>query len=229
MLLMQDIWKSFGKRAVLRGITLELAPHGITCLLGASGCGKSTLLRIVAGLEKADAGNVLADPLRCATVFQDPRLLPWLTVEENLRLALPSRCPEALSRMEEALDMVQLSVRLLDTMPRELSGGMAQRVGVARALLRAPDILLMDEPFAALDAITRSRLQDMLLGMAENMRCLFVTHDIHEAFRIARRICIMDQGIITGVFQAEDFSDPGRRNSVRRHILRHLNLKESDQ
>lgn len=226
MQLLQGIEKSFGTLNVLRGVTLDLAPHGVTCLLGASGCGKSTLLRITAGLEIADAGKVFIPPRFCATVFQDPRLLSWLTVQENLRLALPSACPDALPRIVHTLEMVQLSPRLLRAMPRELSGGMAQRVGVARALLRSPDLLLMDEPFASLDAITRTRLQDMLLSVTGATPCLFVTHDIHEAFRLARRICLMEQGVITEVFSSEDFSDPQRRASARARILHRLNLKE---
>lgn len=228
MRLLEGIEKSFDGRSVLRGVTLDLVPHGVTCLLGASGCGKSTILRIAAGLERADAGHVLTDPALSAIVFQDPRLLPWLTVEENLRLALPAFCPDAPARIKSVLDMVQLSLRLLRSMPRELSGGMAQRVGVARALLRTPDILLMDEPFAALDAITRSKLQDMLLSVTGDRSCLFVTHDIHEAFRLARCICVMDRGVITDAFPSEDFSEPDRRAAVRRLILRHLNLKELD-
>ncbi len=226
MKLLQGITKSFGNLMVLRGVTLELAPCGVTCLLGASGCGKSTLLRIAAGLESPDVGNVFIQPNLCATVFQDPRLLPWLTVQENLRLALPAVCPDALPQIVRALDMVQLSPRLLHAMPRELSGGMAQRVGVARALLRTPDILLMDEPFAALDAITRNKLQDMLLAVAGDIPCLFVTHDIHEAFRLASRICIMDRGTINAVFSSEEFAEPEHRASARDRILHHLNLKE---
>ena len=153
--LIQGIHKRFGEHEVLRGATVSLAGEGITCLLGSSGCGKSTLLRVAAGLERADRGQVLVPAAECAMVFQDPRLLPWLTTGENLRLALPRRCPDAAERIEKALAMVELSPALCRSMPRELSGGMAQRVGVARALLRSPRILLMDEPFASLDAITR--------------------------------------------------------------------------
>lgn len=226
MKILENIHKSFGQLHVLQGLSLELPPSGITCLLGTSGCGKSTLLRITAGLEQADSGTIFPDQDRCAMVFQDPRLLPWLTVKENLRLALPSSCPDAMQRMHDVLGMVQLSPRVLNTMPRELSGGMAQRVGVARALMQEPELLLMDEPFAALDAITREKLQNMLAGLARNIRCLFVTHDLRETFRIADRICVMDAGTISEYFDAPDFSDPEQRAEVRRRIVAHLNIKE---
>lgn len=225
-LILKGIHKSFGSLHVLRGVDCELVPAGITCLLGASGCGKSTLLRIAAGLEVADAGETFTDPERCAVVFQDPRLLPWLTVGENLRLALPASCPEAGKRIAETLAMVELSPSLVSAMPRELSGGMAQRVGVARALLRSPDILLMDEPFAALDAITRQKLQAMLRGLMAASRCLFVTHDIGESFSIADRICVMDKGVITECYPASAFSTPERRKLIRQNIVSHLNKKE---
>lgn len=226
MKILEGIHKSFGSIPVLRGISLELPPSGITCLLGSSGCGKSTLLRIAAGLEQADKGVIFPDPQRCAMVFQDPRLLPWLTVKENLKLALPSPCSDTAHRLNAVLNMVQLPARVLGAMPRELSGGMAQRVGVARALLREPELLLMDEPFASLDAITREKLQNMLAGLARNIRCLFVTHDLREAFRIACRICVMEAGGISETFDAPEFSDPEQLAKVRRRIVAHLNIKE---
>lgn len=226
MPLLRGIGKSFGSHEVLCGTDLDLAPQGITCLLGASGCGKSTLLRITAGLEKPDSGRVLVRPEECAVVFQDPRLLPWLTTGENLRLALPRRCPDALSRMKGALAMVELSPDLLSAMPRELSGGMAQRVGVARALLRSPRILLMDEPFASLDAITRARLQIMLKKLMSRSLCLFVTHDVEEALRVGRRLCVMEHGVISESCDLDENPGSERRDLIRRNILTHLNTKE---
>ncbi len=227
VLLLRGIRKSFGRHEVLCGADLALAPQGITCLLGASGCGKSTLLRIAAGLEQPDAGTVTAAPSECAVVFQDPRLLPWLSTGENLRLALPDACPDALSRMKDALAMVELAPGLLSAMPRELSGGMAQRVGVARALLRSPRILLMDEPFAALDAITRERLQAMLKKLMARSLCLLVTHDMEEAMRVGSRLCVMENGVIAESFDLAEDSGPERRDVIRRNILTHLNTKES--
>ena len=224
--LLRGIRKTFGAREVLRRADMFLAPHGITCLLGASGCGKSTLLRIAAGLEAPDAGVVLARPEECAMVFQDPRLLPWLTAGENLRLALPPSCPDATTRISQALAMVELPPDVLSAMPRELSGGMAQRVGVARALLRSPRIMLMDEPFAALDAITREKLQNMLKKLMSLSLCLLVTHDMEEALRVGNRLCVMDRGMIVESFDISEHTDPERRNFIRRNILTHLNTKE---
>ena len=231
MLILERIEKSFGEHRVLRGVSLELAPAGITCLLGASGCGKSTLLRIAAGLEQADSGLVRSRPEDCAVVFQDPRLLPWLTVRENLRLALPGMTGrrEAGAAIEQALAMVELPAAASRSLPRELSGGMAQRVGVARALLRQPRILLMDEPFAALDAITRAKLQDMLVSLTANAHCLFVTHDIAEAFRVARRICVMQEGGIARTFEAADFAQPEQRRALRKLIVEQLGIREKEQ
>lgn len=223
--LLRKVTKAFGAHEVLCGATLELAPCGITCLLGASGCGKSTLLRIAAGLERADGGDILTRPEECAMVFQDARLLPWLTVGENLRLALPSSCADAASRMQNALAMVELAPELLSTMPRELSGGMAQRVGVARALLRSPRILLMDEPFASLDAITRERLQNMLKKLMKSSLCLLVTHDMEEALRVGSRLCVMEQGVISETFDLSEGSGSERRELIRETILRRLNTR----
>ena len=231
MLILENIHKSFGEKAVLRDVSLELAPSGITCLLGASGCGKSTLLRIAAGLEKADSGSVNSQPEDCAMVFQDPRLLPWLTAGENLRLALPGSLSgrEAAAGIERALAMVELPASAARSMPRELSGGMAQRVGVARALLRKPRLMLMGEPFAALDAITRANLQDMLRTLMRESHCLFVTHDISEAFRVAERICIMHEGLIARRFEAPEFATQEQRRGLRKLIVEQLGLKDRDR
>lgn len=189
----------FGSREILRGLTLDLTQGGITCLLGPSGCGKSTLLRLAAGLLHPNSGTVGLPASQTAMVFQEPRLLPWLTVAENLGLALPPALSGTtrLERIRQALHTVCLE-GVERRMPRELSGGMAQRVGIARALLCAPSFLLMDEPFAALDAITRGQLQSMLTELiaARRCTCLFVTHDIQEALNIAHTLAVLQNGVI---------------------------------
>lgn len=220
---LQEVRFGFGPRPVLNHVTLTLKRGGINCLLGPSGCGKSTLLRVVAGLLQPDSGRVLVSPTHCATVFQDPRLLPWLTVAENLELALAGQARQQRSgRIHQALAQVQLA----DThklLPRELSGGMAQRVGIARALLRAPQLLLMDEPFSALDAITRHELQTVLreLMATQQTTCLFITHDIHEATLLGQRLFVMQNGRITQQWDA-----PWNAPAIQQQIVQALNQAE---
>jgi len=219
---LDTISKRFGDHSVLNGVSLSLIQGGITCLLGPSGCGKSTLLRVAGNLLPADDGRVLIDSRECAMVFQEPRLLPWLTVEENLGLAIRNRTRAEMGlAVQEALRQVELgSIEKL--LPRELSGGMAQRVGLARALLRHPRFLLMDEPFAALDAITRSILQTMLVGLIaeRQITCLFVTHDINEALLIARHVHVMQNGAIT--FDSPVPREGGDHFLIHQQILSHL-------
>lgn len=231
MIAFADVIKSFGDRRVLNGMTLDMAERGITCLLGASGCGKSTALRVAAGLIAPDAGSLHIPAGSCGVVFQDSRLLPWLTTEENLALALPSaqRGAEAALRVAQVLREVALDPRETGKLfPRELSGGMAQRAGIARAMLRNPRILMMDEPFASLDAMTRSDLQLMLKTLVEeqDMACLFVTHDMEEAFSLARRIVIMRDGRTAAMFERNDFSTLEKREHVRDNILTCLGRKK---
>ncbi len=231
MIAFADVIKSFGDRRVLNGMTLDMAERGITCLLGASGCGKSTALRVTAGLIAPDAGSLHIPAGSCGVVFQDSRLLPWLTTEENLALALPSaqRGAEAALRVAQVLREVALDPRETGKLfPRELSGGMAQRAGIARAMLRNPRILMMDEPFASLDAMTRSDLQLMLKTLVEeqDMACLFVTHDMEEAFSLARRIVIMRDGRTAAMFERNDFSTSEKREHVRDNILTCLGRKK---
>ena len=238
---LETVSKRFGGHAVLNAISLSLVRGGITCLLGPSGCGKSTLLRVAASLLPADGGRVLIDPRDCAMVFQEPRLLPWLTVGENLALPLGKKDKaDRKNAVRSALALVELGDigRLL---PRELSGGMAQRVGLARALLRRPRFLLMDEPFAALDAITRSVLQKMLVELISEQKitCLFVTHDINEALLIARHVHVMKNGAI--IFEhrtsgeRENGGAPGSdpdsscsQEFIKQQILTHLQKTDED-
>lgn len=194
---LSHVGKRFDGKWVLRDVSLALPRGEIVCLLGTSGCGKSTVLRILAGLLAADCGEVHLPANACAMVFQEPRLLPWLTVAENLALALPfwQRRKDKAAAIANVLRQMQLP-EVGRMMPGELSGGMAQRIGIARALLQRPEVLLMDEPFAALDAINRRHQQDYLREVVADRSCLFVTHDIDEALRIATHILVLAQGEI---------------------------------
>jgi ABC-type nitrate/sulfonate/bicarbonate transport system ATPase subunit len=188
----------------LRDVTLSVERGQILALLGPSGCGKSTLLRIVAGLDRDYAGSVdwTDDPhgrdndrLRCATVFQTDSTLPWMTIHENVRLGLSSlrlSRDEVARRIEWALDLVGLS-GFTRAYPHELSGGMRQRVAIARALATRPRLLLMDEPFAALDAQTRLVMQQELLRLwgDTGSTIIYVTHDIEEAVTLAHRVVVL--------------------------------------
>lgn len=195
---------------VLDDISLDIAPGEFVCLLGASGCGKSTLLNLIAGLERTTAGGIdlssgslsPSTKLRnhpskggAAVMFQESALMPWLTARQNVELALRLRGVPRAERRTEALRLLG-TVNLAeagDKRPHELSGGMRQRVALARALAQDRDVLLMDEPFAALDALTRRKMQEELLQLWEEVRftLLFVTHSIEEALVVGHRIAIL--------------------------------------
>jgi len=188
------------RHAALSGIDLAVGQREFVSLVGTSGCGKSTLLRIVSGLERPSSGQVRLErrPVTgptpaIAMVFQEPRLMPWLTVRENVKLALIglSRA-EQNARINEALEKVGLS-DFADALPRQLSGGMAQRAAIARALVRKPSLLLLDEPFSALDSFTRLKLQDHLSALWQDagLTLVFVTHDVEEAVILSDRIIVM--------------------------------------
>lgn len=203
-LVLQGVDKTFSTRSgplrALRGIDLTLKDGEFVSIVGASGCGKSTLLRIVAGLESASAGELLLDgkPLLGpgkdrGMVFQQYTLFPWLSALDNVEFALshlPKKQRAGVART--FLEVVGL-LNFADSYPHQLSGGMQQRVAIARALALRPSILLMDEPFGALDAQTRGLMQELLLSVWERDRLsvLFVTHDIDEAIFLADRICVL--------------------------------------
>lgn len=186
---------------VLDEVDLTVGPGEIVALIGASGCGKSTVLRQVVGLDRPSAGRVEIDgtPVdgideRCAVAFQEPRLLPWRTVAHNIALGLPRGTERSAGtrRVEELLGLVGLGEHSRHR-PRQVSGGMAQRASLARALARRPGVLLLDEPFGALDALTRLRMQDLLLEVhaAEPTTVLLVTHDVDEALYLADRVVLL--------------------------------------
>jgi ABC-type nitrate/sulfonate/bicarbonate transport system ATPase subunit len=176
---------------VIEGLSLSFAPGRITALLGRSGCGKSSLLRVVAGLRAIDAGRVSGRPARVGFVFQDPALLPWRTARENVALAVPRGEPaDAAARV---LDAVGLGGHL-DALPATLSGGQRMRVNLARALVSRPQLLLLDEPFAALDPATRADMQRLVLEAVDELGCtvLLVSHDRPAAARVADRILLLE-------------------------------------
>lgn len=179
-------------------LTFSIEAGKITVLMGRSGCGKSTLLKLVGGLLAPDAGELRyhLDPTEIGIVFQDPRLLPWKSVYENVTLGLLNlSANEQAARAEEALEKVGL-LRWAHAMPESLSGGQAQRVAIARALARRPKLLLLDEPFAALDALTRIELQRATFPLlrAQGLSVLLITHDVREGVRLADRLCILSEG-----------------------------------
>lgn len=182
----------------LESLDLRVEQGSFTCLVGPSGCGKSTALRIVAGLSQASSGDVRVGNTghqEIGFVFQEPTLMPWRRVRDNVRLPLQLRGADkscAREKVDWALDLVGLS-DFRDAYPRELSGGMKMRVSIARALVTEPSLLLMDEPFAALDEMTRFRLNDDLLRLWEEQRwsVVFVTHSVYESVYLADRVLVM--------------------------------------
>jgi sulfonate transport system ATP-binding protein len=206
--------RGFGERAVLKGIDLDLAPGEFTALLGRSGSGKSTLLRAVARLDHGVAGTgELVVPERVSLSFQDSRLLPWLRVLDNVVLGL--RGPDARERGLTALDEVGLAGRDR-SWPHELSGGEQQRAALARALVHDPELLLADEPFGALDALTRIKMHGLLRELYERHRpaVLLVTHDVDEAVELADRVLVLEDGEIS-LDIAVDLPTPRSRRDPR--------------
>jgi sulfonate transport system ATP-binding protein len=190
-------------RPVLRDVSLTVRPGEVLAILGTSGCGKSTLLRIAGGLDSPSVGSVQIDgspatafDTRCAVGFQEPRLLPWRTVAANVALGLPRGTAREAgrARVAELLELVGLTA-FAGHRPAAISGGMAQRASLARALARNPGVLLLDEPFGALDALTRLKMQDLLLDVhaAAPTTVLLVTHDVDEALQLADRIILLGQ------------------------------------
>ena len=193
----ESMGKRFGESGplVLDDVTLSIEPGEFVCLLGASGCGKSTLLNIIAGLELPTTGSVTVASGNAAVMFQDAALFPWLSARRNVELALSLRgVPRGKRRNQalELLDVVSLA-DAADKRPHELSGGMRQRVALARSLAQDRKVLLMDEPFAALDAITRDLLHEELerIWRETGRTIVFVTHNVREAARLGQRVLLM--------------------------------------
>lgn len=201
MLLLDRVGKTYANGVhALDGVTLKVEIGEILAIVGGSGCGKSTLLRTISGLDHPTQGRITLDGEKIVEphekigiIFQEPRLLPWLTVADNVGFGI-AHLPkdERERRIARVLDKVGLSDKA-NVWPRELSGGQAQRVAIARALVPRPEVLLLDEPFSALDAFTRTDLQDHVLALWADLRptLIFVTHDVEEAIVMADRIIVM--------------------------------------
>jgi NitT/TauT family transport system ATP-binding protein len=255
-----NVYFSYDQKLILGGIDMRVLAGAFVCILGQSGCGKSTFLRLLAGLEQPTAGSILVDgrPVRKAgldrgMVFQDYGLFPWMSAGENITIALKQkfkglrkaeRKAEALKKLRE----VELDESCFNKFPKELSGGMRQRCAIARAFAIDPPVLLMDEPFGALDAVTRARLQDLVLELwqKETKRrktIFFVTHDVDEALLLATHIFVLGQSpgrIIyshqfdgpKAVNRESMYADPNivaLRNSLIRIINEEILLKAGHQ
>lgn len=237
-----------GTRTILRDMSFTVVPGEILSIIGASGSGKSTLLRTVGGLDTENTGHVLIggdtvvayDP-RTAVGFQEPRLLPWRSIAANVALGLPRGTGRRAGRerVAELLELVGLG-QVAKHRPREISGGMAQRASLARALARSPEVLLLDEPFGALDALTRINMQQLLLDVhaATNTTILLVTHDVDEALHLSDHVMLLgsDQSGQPGATVQEICQVPGARPrdlstpelvDLARHLYEGLGVTES--
>ncbi len=219
--------RRFGVNAVIEDLDLDIAPGEFVALLGRSGSGKTTLLRTLAGLDDVASQAVTIPPAR-AVVFQDPRLLPWKRVWRNVMLGLKG--PQPRERAIAALREVGLDHRL-DAWPLTLSGGEAQRTALARALVREPQLLLLDEPFAALDALTRIRMHGLVLALwrAHRPAIMLVTHDVDEAIALADRVLVLDRGRIAAEERivAERPRHPADGEKLRGRLLGYLGVDEA--
>lgn len=237
------------EKLILQDIQMEIPAGEFVCLLGQSGCGKSTFLRLVAGLETPSEGEISVDgevvhgaSLDRGVVFQDYGLFPWMTAGENIMLALRQRFPKRRKQelQQITLDMLQqvgLDATVFRKLPKELSGGMKQRCAIARAFSLDPPVLLMDEPFGALDAVTRARLQDLVLSLwskkTPKKTVFFVTHDVDEAILLANHIIVFGQSPSQIIYECKipdekratretQFENP-EILQLRNTLIRHIN------
>ncbi len=214
--------RTYGSRVVIDNLNLHIVRGEFVALLGESGCGKTTLLRALAGLDPTQGGSIEISG-RPAVVFQEHRLLPWDSLWRNVALGLQR--PDARDLAASALTEVGLGNRLEDW-PRNLSGGQAQRVALARALVQEPRLLLLDEPFAALDALTRIRMHELVKQLVARHQpgVLLVTHDVDEAIALADRILVMRQGAIAVEIEKTSSTDPA---ALRSRLLSELGVESN--
>lgn len=232
MLSVQQVSRTFNhKQAGLIDVSFSVEEGEIIGILGTSGCGKSTLLRVLSGLDKDYTGNFSLEKEEVGMMFQEPRLMPWLTVEQNVAFGLKGD-QEAL--VHELLGTVGLT-GFEKHYPKDLSGGMSQRTAIARALVTEPEVLLLDEPFSAVDAFTKMQLQELLLSIwkKKNTTMLLVTHDIDEALYLCDRILILkgQPGVLAEVLTIKQ-SKPRNRTDmdlalIKAEILQVLDLRET--
>ncbi len=244
MLHIENVYRQFENGFVaLESVSLQVKPGEIVSLVGTSGCGKSTLLRIIAGLDRPTLGSVAinhetitAPHPKIGLIFQEPRLMPWLNVRDNIQFGLNAVSLNSRAITEATLAKVGLT-EFAHCLPRQLSGGMAQRAAIARALVTQPEILLLDEPFSALDALTRTTLQDHLLDIWEDDRptMILVTHDIEEALVLSDRVIVLrgNPGRIQRAFTL-DLPRPRRRTDAslqrwKERLLGELDASQPDQ
>ncbi len=245
----KDLYFSYTKgTTVLGGINMEVAKGDFVCLLGQSGCGKSTLLRLLAGLEKPDSGELLLDNkpitgsgLERSVVFQDYGLFPWMTAGENISIALKHKFPDLTKKERKELTLdwfrrVGLAEDLYEKLPKDISGGQKQRCGIARSFAIDSPVLLMDEPFGSLDAVTKAKLQNLVLelwsmeGREHKKTVFFVTHEVDEALLLATNIYVFSQSPATIMYhhQFDENNRPTRQNmytmpeimDLRTHLIR---------
>lgn len=216
---LRKLRKSFGSRHVLTDIDLTIAPGEFVAIVGRSGCGKSTLLRLVAGLDQASAGELQVNGqgvhglhAEARIMFQEPRLLPWQRVQDNVALGLPDAERD---RAFQVLHQVGLADRAQEW-PAKLSGGQRQRVALARALVHQPQLLLLDEPLGALDALTRIEMHELIerLWREHGFTALLVTHDVQEAVALADRVILIEDGVIA-LDQRVDLPRPRSRGDAQ--------------